>query len=78
MNILRTPPVCSQNFWPWRRPPSIRPKVATTEATPSTMPTICRTLRLLWAAMSTTPSLTESHSERARLRRAFKRAMVPS
>src|SRR5512140_2994120 len=69
------PPVCSQNFWPWRRPPSIRPKVATTEPTPRMIPTICRMLRLLCAVMSTTPSVTESQSEKKRLRSALKRAM---
>ena len=61
MNIFLMPPVSSQNFWPWRRPPSMSPKVATTEPTPRMIPTICRTLRLLWAPMSTTPSTTESH-----------------
>ncbi len=63
MNIFLIPPVSSQNFWPWRRPPSMSPKVATTEPTPRMMPTIWRTLRLLWAPMSTTPSTTESQSE---------------
>src|SRR5512138_1884986 len=69
------PPVFSQNSWPWRRPLSIRPNVATTEATPRMMPTICRMLRLLCAAMSTTPSITESQSEKKRLRKRIRRAM---
>ncbi len=64
MNIFRTPPVLSQNSSPFRRPPSMSPKVATTEATPRTIPTIWRRLRLLWAPMSTMPSTTESQSEK--------------
>src|SRR5262245_27922223 len=63
MRILRTPPVESKNSITWRRPPSIRPKVATTEATPSTMPTSCSRLRVRWLLMSTTPSTTDSQSE---------------
>ncbi len=63
MNIFLMPPVSSQNFWPFRRPPSIRPKVATTEPTPRTMPIICSRLRLRWVFMSTMPSFTESQRE---------------
>src|SRR5271169_6653028 len=48
----------------WRRPPSIRPRVATTDPTPRTMPTSCSTLLLRWESMSTMPSMTDSQSER--------------
>ena len=48
------------------RPPSMRPKVATTEATPRTMPTSWSALRVRWLFMSTTPSITDSQTEASR------------
>ena len=63
MNILRMPPVSSQNSWPFRRPPSMSPNVATTDATPRTMPIICNRLRLRWVLMSTMPSFSESQRD---------------
>src|SRR5262249_9559006 len=63
MNILRTPPVWSKNSMACWRPPSMRPKVATTEPTPSTMPMSWSRLRERWLFMSTTPSITDSQSE---------------
>ena len=46
--------------------------VATTEATPRTIPTIWRRLRLRWELMSTTPSTTESQREKRCRRRSLR------
>src|SRR5262245_28662238 len=77
MNILRIPPVRSKNSVICRLPPSMSPKVATTEATPSTMPTSWSTVRLQWLRMSATPSITDSRREAACFFAVSRRFFIP-